>query len=108
MNTMWVSNGHIDGQNSHNVSATVSIKELEWLEVGNWLWGNNEVYNGISVLPYDGGSYKQPPFESISKYKYNKMIEKLKKINLTEVFETDDNTDLQGELACSGGSCELK
>ena len=108
MNTMWVSNGHIDGQNSHNVSATVSIKESEWPEVGNWLWGNNEVYNGISVLPYDGGSYKQPPFESISKYKYDKMIEKLKKIDLTEVFETDDNTDLQGELACSGGSCELK
>ena len=108
MNTMWVANGHIDGQNTHNVSATVSIKREHWDDVGNWLWINNEVYNGISVLPYDGGTYKQAPFESISKYKYDKMIEKLKKVNLTEVFETDDNTDLQGELACSGGSCELK
>ena len=108
MNTEWVANGHIDGQNSHNVSATVSIKEYNWDKVGTWLWDNNEIYNGVSVLPYDGGSYKQAPFETISKYKYDKMIEKLKKVNLTEVFETDDNTDLQGELACAGGSCEIK
>ena len=28
-------------------------------------------------------------------------------INLENVVELDDNTDLSGELACAGGSCEV-
>ena len=52
----WVKSGHIDGINTHNVSATVSLRDNEWEEVGNWLWDNREAYNGLSVLPYDGGN----------------------------------------------------
>ena len=28
-------------------------------------------------------------------------------VDLSNVMETEDNTDLSGELACSGGSCEV-
>ena len=71
------------------------------------MWDNKEHYNGLSVLPYDGGTYTQAPFEDISEAKYNKMSKVLSDIDLTKVVELDDNTDLSGELACSGGSCEI-
>jgi ribonucleoside-diphosphate reductase alpha chain len=117
----WVKPGHIDGQNTHNVSATVSIDknriyrsgtdpylELdEWQVVGEWMWNNKEIYNGLSVLPYDGGTYVQAPFEDITKELYDKMSTNLKSIDLSKVKELADNTDLQGELACAGGSCEI-
>ena len=106
-NTEWVRPGHIRGNNTHNVSATVSIKENEWNMVGNWMWENRETFNGLSVLPYDGGTYVQAPFEEITEKKFNSMYRKLTEINLTKVKEVEDNTDLQGELACAGGSCEI-
>ena len=106
-NTEWVRPGHINGNNTHNVSATVSIKEEEWNMVGNWMWDNRDTFNGLSVLPYDGGTYVQAPFEEIDEKKFNSMYRKLTEINLTKVKEIEDNTDLQGELACAGGSCEI-
>ena len=106
-NTEWVKPGHINGNNTHNVSATVSIKEEEWSMVGSWMWDNRDTFNGLSVLPYDGGTYVQAPFEEIDEKKFNSMYRKLTEINLTKVKEIEDNTDLQGELACAGGSCEI-
>jgi len=103
----WIKPGHIKGDNTHNVSATISIKDDEWDEVGKWMWENRDIYNGLSVLPYDGGSYIQAPFESITAQKYHSMLKKLKKIDLTKVKEVEDNTDLSGEIACAGGVCEL-
>ena len=103
----WVVPGHREGQNCHNVSATVSIKESEWQDVGNWMWENRDNYNGLSVLPYDGGSYVQAPFEDCSKETYEVMFSKLKNINLDDVVEVSDNTDLSGEVACAGGACEV-
>ena len=105
--TEWVKGGHRKGSNSHNVSATVSLKQGEWLSAGNWMWENRKYYNGLSVLPYDGGTYTQAPFEDITEEKYNEMMETLKDVNLSNVVELDDNTDLSGELACAGGSCEI-
>tara|TARA_Y100001938_G_scaffold144031_1_gene217860 strand:+ start:8043 stop:9902 length:1860 start_codon:yes stop_codon:yes gene_type:complete len=103
----WVREGHIDGLNTHNVSATISVKEDEWDDVGEWLWMNRHYYNGLSVLPYDGGTYKQAPFETIDEETYLTMSKNLKNIDLTQVIETEDNTDLTGELACAGGACEV-
>ena len=103
----WVKGGHTRGQNTHNVSATVSIRDSEWIEVGEWMWDNRDCYNGLSVLPHDGGSYIQAPFEDCSQETYEKMSEKLTKIDLRKVVEVEDNTDLQGESACSGGQCEI-
>ena len=104
----WVKPGTRNGQNTHNVSATVSIKEAEWADVGEWMWENRNVYNGLSVLPYDGGTYKQAPFEDCSKETYEAMLESLEEVDLTKVIEIEDNTDLSGELACAGGACEIK
>jgi ribonucleoside-diphosphate reductase alpha chain len=104
----WIKPGHRTGSNSHNVSATISLKEEEWELAGEWMWENRKFYNGLSVLPYDGGSYIQAPFEDITEEKYHEMFEKLHSIDLSKVIETQDNTDLSGELACSGGACEIK
>lgn len=103
----WIKPGNTKGMNSHNVSATVSIKEDEWELVGEWMWNNREHYNGLSVLPYDGGSYIQAPFEDCTEETYNKMVQSLAKVDLTQISETTDETDLKGELACAGGSCEI-
>ena len=103
----WVKNGHQDGLNTHNVSATISVKENEWESVGNWMWNNREYYNGLSVLPYDGGNYTQAPFEDITEEQYLEMVGKLKGLDMTQVIEQEDNTDLQGEIACAGGLCEI-
>ena len=102
----WVKPGHIKGDNSHNISATVSI-DKEWIEVGEWMWNNRDFFNGLSVLPYDGGSYIQAPFENISKEQYEDMLKSLSHIDLTKVIETDDNTTLANELACGPDGCTI-
>ena len=103
----WIKPGHRRGSNTHNVSATISLKGNEWEKAGEWMWSNREYYNGLSVLPYDGGTYTQAPFEDIDEAEYNKMSKVLSDVNLTKIIETDDNTDLSGELACAGGNCEV-
>tara|TARA_R100000656_G_scaffold116919_1_gene90136 strand:- start:35 stop:517 length:483 start_codon:yes stop_codon:yes gene_type:complete len=106
--TEWVTPGHRKGSNTHNVSATISLKDNEWEDAGEWMWNNRNFYNGLSVLPYDGGSYVQAPFEDISASTYSEMLKDLEEIDLTKIIEIDDQTDLAGELACTGGSCEVK
>jgi ribonucleoside-triphosphate reductase len=106
--TEWVKPGHRKGSNTHNVSATVSLQPEEWYEAGNWMWDNREYYNGLSVLPYDGGTYTQAPFEDITLRKYQELMHFLKEVDLSNITETEDNTDLSGELACAGGACEIK
>jgi ribonucleoside-diphosphate reductase alpha chain len=104
----WVKPGHRTGNNTHNVSATVSLKEDEWDLAGEWMWENRAHYNGLSVLPYDGGNYTQAPFTDCTKEEYEEMMKSLVAIDLTQVIETEDETDLKGELACAGGACEIK
>jgi len=104
----WVVPGHRNGSNTHNVSATVSLKAEEWETAGDWMWDNRKHYNGLSVLPYDGGTYTQAPFEDITEDKYNELMETLKDVDLTKIVETEDETDLAGELACAGGACEIQ
>ena len=106
--TEWVKPGHRKGSNTHNVSATVSLQPEEWYKAGNWMWDNREYYNGLSVLPYDGGTYTQAPFEDITWHKYQELMHFLKEVDLSNITETEDNTDLSGELACAGGACEIK
>jgi ribonucleoside-diphosphate reductase alpha chain len=101
----WIKPGHRSGMNTHNISATVSIREHEWDAVGNWMWENKDFYNGLSVLNYDGGSYKQSPFEDITKEEYERLMSTLHEIDLKNVVEYDDNTELAQEAACAGGAC---
>jgi ribonucleoside-diphosphate reductase alpha chain len=102
----WINPGHVNGDNTHNVSATVSISD-EWEVVGEWMWTNQEFYNGLSVLPYFGGSYKQAPFEDITEEQYNDKIATLHTIDLTKVTEMDDNVEFSQVAACAGGACEI-
>lgn len=104
----WVKPGHRSGSNSHNVSATVSLKPEEWELAGEWMWENRDFYNGLSVLPYNGGTYTQAPFEDCTKEKFEELYSKLHSIDLSQVIETNDETNLSGELACAGGACEIK
>ena len=106
-NREWVENGYREGANNHNVSCTISIKPHEWERVGNWMWENRHHYTGISVLPYDNGTYVQAPFEDCTKETYDDMIAHLHAIDLTQVHELDDNTNLTDQQACAGGLCEV-
>ena len=103
----WIKPGHIYGENTHNVSATVTMKQNEWGMVGEWLWQNQNHYNGLSFLPEDLGSYEQTPFEEIDEAKYLELSKSLKGINVANIVETSDNTNLAGEAACAGGACEI-
>lgn len=105
-NIEWVRTGHREGVNYHNVSCTISVKPEEWEECGDWMWENQDYYTGIAVLPYNGGTYPQAPFEDCTKEVYEEMLKCLTEIDLTQVLEVEDNTDLKDQAACAGGVCE--
>jgi ribonucleoside-diphosphate reductase alpha chain len=103
----WVKPGHIKGNNTHNVSCTVSVRDDEWKIIGEWMWANKDYYNGLSVLPYHGGTYKQTPFEDCTKEVYEEMMLKLKDIDLSKVIEIQDNTNFSESVACGPSGCEI-
>lgn len=107
MHATWISAGHVSGINSHNVSATVSLKEGEWDAAAQWMWQNREHYNGLTILPYDMGSYVQAPFEECSEETYHRMCKLLHTVDLSNVIETMDFTDFSQAAACAGNACEL-
>ncbi|GGD84556.1 adenosylcobalamin-dependent ribonucleoside-triphosphate reductase [Planktosalinus lacus] len=106
-NEQWIKKGYRNGENDNNVSATVSIKPDEWGKVGEWMWHNKSSYNGLSVLPFDNGNYQQAPFTDITKEAFEKMESKLHTIDLRNVMEFEDDTDLKAEAACAGGGCAV-
>lgn len=106
-NKEWVWAGHRRGVNHNNVSCTINVKDDEWGQVGEWMWRNRQYYTAISVLPYDGGSYKQAPFQTTDEKTYKRMMKKLQEIDLTQVREDEDDTELQGELACGPTGCDI-
>jgi ribonucleoside-diphosphate reductase alpha chain len=103
----WVKQGHNKGNNTHNVSCTVSVRDDEWKIIGEWMWANKDYYNGLSVLPYHGGTYKQTPFEDCTKEVYEEMMYTLKNVDLSKVIEVQDNTSFGESVACGGGNCEI-
>lgn len=106
-NLEWVRPGHREGANTHNVSCTISIKSEEWAATGEWMWGHRDDYNGIAVLPYDGGTYPQAPFEDCTPEEFTAMLPHLEGLDLRLVREDADETDLKAEAACAGGACEI-
>lgn len=106
-NQHWVNPGHRTGDNKHNVSTTISVKENEWDKLGDSLWKNRNLYTGISLLPFDGGTYKQTPFETCTEETYNQYSEMIKELDLKEIREEEDNTTRVEQVACAGGICEL-
>ena len=107
INKNWIKPGHRKGSNMHNVSATVTIKQDEWDTVGEWLYENKEYFTALSFLPEDLGTYKQAPFETITKEEFKKAVESLHAVDLSKVIEVTDNTALMDQAACAGGACEI-
>jgi ribonucleoside-diphosphate reductase alpha chain len=103
----WVKPGHRRGHNTNNVSTTVSVKEHEWDEVGEWMWANRNNYTALSILPWQEHNFPQMPFESVSEETYNELFASLEAIDLTKVVEHDDETEAHQSVACSGNQCEL-
>ena len=103
----WIKAGHRRGQNTNNVSATITVKPHEWEEVGIWMWENRSFYNGLSILPFSEHTYKQAPFEDCTQEEYEEKLKSLVAVDLNQIIEEHDETNLQGEIACSGGKCEI-
>jgi ribonucleoside-triphosphate reductase len=93
----------------HNASMTVYVRDDEWFEVGNWVYQNWEIINGVSFLPYSGGKYKLAPYEEIDHRTYERLIKTLPLINyaLLSDYENQDNTQGKAEYACVGDKCEI-
>ena len=103
----WIVPGHVSGEQRHNVSCTISVKPREWEPVGEWMWNNRNEYNGVAVLPFDGGTYVQAPFTNCTKEEFESMVQHLHDIDLTQVNEGTDNTDHAFIAACAGGRCDI-
>lgn len=105
----WVMSGHNKGVNSHNVSATVSVRPDEWESVANWMWDHRNTYSGLSVLPFSGGNYKQAPFQDITEEEYNEMIAKFpERVDFDEIYEEFSVVNHASDsIACSGTGCEI-
>lgn len=93
----------------HNASTTIYVKDHEWFDVGNWVYNNWDIVNGISFLPSMPVAYEQLPYEEITKEEYEKMAKNFKKIDYSQLskYETEDGTSGSKEYACVGGTCEL-
>ena len=93
----------------HNASMTVYVKDEEWFEVGNWVYQNWDIINGVSFLPYDGGHYKLAPYEEIDARTYERLIKKLPRIDYKQLskYELEDNTQGKTEYACTGDKCDI-
>ena len=112
----------------HKPSVTISVKEDEWVKVGAWVYDNFDLCSGISFLPFTDHTYKQAPYQDISEEEYKGNYQKVSNVNEDgiaewseinleipddidwsglEVFETEDSTNGNRELACSADACEV-
>jgi len=96
----------------HNVSNTLTVRDGEWDAVAEYIWENRADFTGISMLAASGDkAYAQAPHEEVLSAQdetlWNELIAKFHKVDYTQMHEQDDTTNLQGEIACAGGACEL-
>lgn len=91
----------------HKPSVTISVSENEWPEVGAFVWKHFDEMSGVSFLPYDGGSYRQAPYETCTKEEYEALLAKMPTINWSDFREETDNVEGAQMLACVAGVCEI-
>ena len=94
----------------HNPSITVSVRDSEWVDVAAWVYKNWDDVGGISFLPYDGGSYKQAPYEQITEEEYNEIVSSMPDSidwSMLRFYETFDTTTGTQELSCTAGACDV-
>jgi ribonucleoside-diphosphate reductase alpha chain len=91
----------------HKPSVTISVMEHEWMEVGAFVWQHFDEMSGVSFLPYDGGSYKQAPYEECTQDVYEELNVITPKTINWNLKEVDDNVEGTQMLACVAGVCEI-
>jgi len=92
----------------HKPSVTISVKEEEWPRVGAWVYDHFNEMSGVSFLPYDGGTYRQAPYETVTKEEYEKAIINIPtEVDWDALVETTDQVEGTQTLACSAGNCEI-
>ncbi len=93
----------------HNQSVTVYVRDDEWIDVGAWVYKHFDRLVAVSFLPYDGGKYKQAPYEEITKEQFEEFSKEIPKIDYSKLstFELEDATTSAQQLACSGDRCEI-
>ena len=101
LNTYWA---------EHSVSATISVGQDEWADVGSWVYENFDQITGLSFLPRTDHVYQLAPYVPISKEEYLKAVEAFPEIDysmLSRYEYEDHNNGQQQEWACSGNSCDI-
>ena len=92
----------------HKPSVTISVKEEEWPQVGAWVWEHFDEITGVSFLPFDGGTYRQAPYETIDISEYNRLKAAMpENIDWDSFIEMTDNVEGTQTLACTAGACEI-
>jgi ribonucleoside-triphosphate reductase (thioredoxin) len=91
----------------HKPSVTISVEEKDWPSVGAWTWDHFDEISGVSYLPYDGGTYRQAPYETCTQEEYEALKSKMPVINWELFTENTDNVEGAQQLACSAGVCEI-
>jgi ribonucleoside-diphosphate reductase alpha chain len=92
----------------HKPSVTISVNENEWPKVGAWTWDHFDEVTGVSYLPYDGGTYRQAPYEEITAGEYLQMALSMPEdIDWDAFIEGTDNVEGAQMLSCTAGACEI-
>jgi ribonucleoside-diphosphate reductase alpha chain len=91
----------------HKPSVTISVEEKDWPSVGAWTWDNFDEISGVSYLPYDGGTYRQAPYEECTQEEYEDLKSKMPVIDWSQLVENTDNVEGAQMLACTAGACEI-
>jgi ribonucleoside-diphosphate reductase alpha chain len=92
----------------HKPSVTVNVREEEWPRVGAWVYDHFDEMSGVSFLPHDGGTYRQAPYETITKEEYEAAIINIPTtVDWDDLVEMDDNVEGVQTLACTSGNCEI-
>ena len=91
----------------HKPSVTISVEEKDWPSVGAWTWNHFDQISGVSYLPYDGGTYRQAPYEECTEAEYKELKAKMPVIDWTKFQEITDNVEGAQMLACVSGVCEI-
>jgi len=91
----------------HKPSVTISVAEKDWPSVGAWVWDHFDEISGVSFLPYDGGTYRQAPYEECSEEQYQELKAKMPVLDWSKFKEETDNVEGAQMLACVAGVCEV-
>lgn len=94
----------------HSPSVTVSVKDEEWDEVGDWVFEHFDLITGVSFLPFSDHVYKQAPYQTVDQATYEEALSKMPEAlhwDWLPLYEKEDNTTGSQMLACTAGVCDV-